>query len=373
MAPTSPPTQTPMDPKQITGITVYLLASTILTVYAVFTLWSAQSKLANTGPAPVPICGGIGAPRLTNLYPIKVAVNSAVDLTIGGCLFPASTTVKLNGAPHQAAVVNANYILLKLTAADVATSGSGIVTLSNAGVDYGTGSFTVLTPPVLWNPLWFIPLEINPEVQLLLMVLFTGAFGSSVYALKSLADYRGDGKLYQTWATFYGIQPFEGAGIAFLLYLVIRGGFLAGAGGDVKSVNQFSICAIAGLAGAFSDTAFLKLREVFQTLFKPQDDRGGKDKPKILTNALPPGIVGKEYRFTLQASGGTAPLSWSVAPQIDTIGLQLDSGTGLIHGTPKDPPSKTAFKFTVTDGGKPASTDAKELTIEIQAAGAAHG
>jgi len=36
------------------------------------------------------------------------------------------------------------------------------------------------------------------------------------------------------------------------------------------------MCAIAGLAAAFSDTAFLKLREVFQTLFKPQHDRGGK-------------------------------------------------------------------------------------------------
>jgi hypothetical protein len=47
------------------------------------------------------------------------------------------------------------------------------------------------------------------------------------------------------------------------LYLAIRGSFLAGIGTDVKSMNPFGVCAIAGLAGAFSDTAFIKLRELY--------------------------------------------------------------------------------------------------------------
>jgi hypothetical protein len=202
------------------------------------------------------------------------------------------------------------------------------------------------------------------EAQLLLLVLLTGAFGSAVYALKSLADYRGDGKLYQTWGTYYLIQPLEGAGIAFLLYLVIRGGFLAGTGLDLKTVNLFGICAIAGLAGAFSDTAFLKLREVFQVLFKPQDNRGGKDAPKILSTTLPDGKVGQAYQATLQANGGTAPLKWTVTPALPA-GLTL-STDGVISGTPTAVTPKTPFKFTVTDSATPAATISATLTLEIK-------
>src|SRR5205085_1802026 len=154
-------------------------------------------------------------------------------------------------------------------------------------------------------------------------------------------------KLFESWFTFYSIQPFEGAGIAFLLYLLIRAGFLVGAGGDVKTVNQFGICAIAGLAGTFSDTAFLKLREVFQTLFKPQDDRGGKLGPKITTTSLPDGIVGTAYKQTLQGSGGTAPLKWSVSPALPA-GLNLDSATGVISGSPTAASPKASHKITVT-------------------------
>ena len=112
------------------------------------------------------------------------------------------------------------------------------------------------------------------ERHMLLLVLLTGAFGSCVYALKSLANFHGDNRLYDSWWVYYLIQPFEGAGIAFLLYAVLRGGLISG--GADRPVNQFSMCAMAGLAGTFSDTAYLKLREVCQVLFKPQDDRGGK-------------------------------------------------------------------------------------------------
>src|ERR1022692_3276700 len=204
---------------------------------------------------------------------------------------------------------------------------------------------------VCWKFLGAGPCPISQEVQLLLMVLFTGALGSCVYALKSMADYEGDGKLYVTWFKFYLIQPFEGAGIAFLLYLVVRGGFLAGANADVKTVNQFGMCAIAGLAGAFSDTAFLKLREVFQSLFKPQDDRGGKLTAKVTTASLPDGAVGMPYKQTLQASGVTAPLKWSVTPGLPD-GLSLDDTAGIISGTPTAVSAKTSYKFTATDSAR---------------------
>jgi hypothetical protein len=205
-------------------------------------------------------------------------------------------------------------------------------------------------------------------VQLLLIVIFTGAFGSSVYALKSLADYRGDKKLYSPWSTFYLIQPFEGAGAAFLLYLLIRGGVLTGSGVAMQAENRFGMCAIAGLAGAFSDIAFLKLREVFLNLLKPTDNRGGKLALEIITTSLPDGNVGIPYGpHTLQSRRGTAPLTWSVTPDLPN-GLKLDVATGTISGTPTAVSAKTPYKFTVTDSSTPRVSASADLALEIKAA-----
>jgi hypothetical protein len=226
---------------------------------------------------------------------------------------------------------------------------------------------TIVPPEVDWQFLRIGRLTISLEVQLLLLVFFTGAFGSSIYALKSLADYQGDDKLYVSWFPYYVIQPFEGAGAAFLLYLVIRGGFLTGTSADAKTVNQFGMCAIAGLAGAFSDTAFIKLREVFQTLFKPKDDRGGKLTLAISTHTLPDGIVGTPYEYTLQSSRGTPPLTWSVTPALP-VGLTLDTSTGTMSGTPTVDSTKSSYRFTVKDSATPSESSAADLTLEIKPA-----
>jgi hypothetical protein len=285
-----------------------------------------------------------------------------------GCNFPAASAIKFNGTLHQALFVDASHISIGLTAADVAAAGVVAITLSSAGADYGSGMLSIVPPAVYWNFFGTGPRPLSPDVQLLLMVLTIGAFASSVYALKSLSDYRGDNRLFTSWITLYIIQPFEGAGSALLLYLVVRGGFLAGGGGDLKGVNQFGVCAIAGLAGAFSDVAFLKLREVFMTLFKPQDDRGGKPGAlQITSTSLPDGTAGASYAQQLQATGGITPLKWSVSPALPSP-LTLDSAAGAINGTPTGPSPKATYRFTVTDSASPAASATADLTLEIQAA-----
>jgi len=347
---------TPMAKSSSRFLLGYLLAAMALALYVVCSLWSAQPRAA-TGRVPTPACT-VGASGLANLYPEWVNVGSAApDILILGCGFAATTQVKFNGAPHPALFVDAGHIRAALTGTDVATAGNVVVTLSNGGVDFGSGVLTVAPAIVTWQPFGSSPQPISQELQLLFMVLFTGAFGSCVYALKSLANYQGDNKLYETWFVYYLVRPFEGAGIAFLLYLVIRGGFMSGSAGD-KAVNQFSICAVAGLAGTFTDIAFLKLREVFQVLFKPQDDRGGKLTIKIGTTGLPAGAVGVPYKQTLAATSGTAPFQWAVTPELPHD-LTLDSATGLISGTPKEA-SKASYKFTVTDSATPPASMARK-------------
>lgn len=355
-----------MDKKRSWLLTAYLLIATVFTSYMVYSLWSARLGIIG-GQNPGPKCSADAGPLLSNLYPDRVSVGSTLsDFLIIGCAFTSTTQVKFNGIQHAALFVDASHIRPALTSADVAAPGTVVVALSTGGADFGSAVLTIVPPEVDWHFLRVGRLTITLEAQLLLLVLFTGAFGSSIYALKSLADYEGDDKLYASWFTYYVIQPFEGAGVALLLYLVIRGGFLTGSSADLKAVNQFGVCAIAGLAGAFSDTAFLKLREVFLTLFKPKDDRGGKLTLEITTPILPDGTAGTSYKHSLQASRGTAPFIWSVTPALPA-GLTLDASTGTVSGTPTAP-TKSTYRFTVTDSATPSESCARDLTLEIKPA-----
>jgi hypothetical protein len=54
----------------------------------------------------------------------------------------------------------------------------------------------------------------------------------------------------------------------------------------------------------------------------------------ITTSALPGATVGTAYSQTLAATGGTAPLSWSISSGTLPAGLSLDASTGVISGTP---------------------------------------
>ena len=372
MSDTNCAAQEPMSKITQVSILGYLLLFTILTCYLIVSLWGAsmQPRVATVSEPQCPKPTGTSTgPALSQLYPNQVVVGSTTtDILVLGCNFTSTTTVKFNGTPRPFLFVDASHIRVGLTAAEVAAASTIVVTLSNNGSDFGSGMVHVVPPEVSWKIFWSGPWPISPEVELLLLVLFTGAFGSSVYALKSFADYQGENKLYNAWTNYYLIQPFEGAGIAFLFYLVVRGGFLTGTGADIKTGNMFGICAIAGLAGAFSDIAFLKLREVFQTLFKPQDDRSGKISPmKVTTTTLPDGAVGTPYKQTLQTSGGVAPLKWSVNPALPAP-LTLDATTGTISGTPTGPLPKTNFTFKVIDSATPAASTVTELTLEIKPA-----
>jgi hypothetical protein len=54
----------------------------------------------------------------------------------------------------------------------------------------------------------------------------------------------------------------------------------------------------------------------------------------IATTSLPGGTKGTPYSATLAATGGTAPLTWSIPPGSLPAGLFLNTATGVISGTP---------------------------------------
>ena len=91
--------------------------------------------------------------------------------------------------------------------------------------------------------------------------------------------------------------------------------------------------------------------------------------PLVTTiTTLPPANSGVPYSQTLTATGGIAPLTWSLAPGSAPLptGLNLSSA-GQISGTPS---AAGAFTFTVqlSDSSSPAQTAAKTFSITVTVA-----
>lgn len=351
-------------PVAVIATATYLAITSICAGYLVYTLWAPHPSIYQI---PHAACDGISKPKVSNAFPFPLEVQTATKAEVIGCLFPAETKITVNGNAHASTWEDSGHISVQFSANDLTSAGATTVGLWEKDKEIGYAVFDIRPASFQWSVFWFGPYAINLELQLLLLVIFMGVLASSLYASKSIADYQGQGKFDQRWILYYLIQPFEGGGVAILFYVLIRGGFLTATGGDVKSVNQFGICAIAGLSGAFSDLAFMKFREVFMTMFKPEDNRTGKLAPlKVVTANLPTGRVGAPYTAAVEASDGTPPRRWSVDPQLPT-GLTLAADTGAIAGTPTSVMTATKYKFTVTDSAKPPATATAEISLEITA------
>ena len=89
--------------------------------------------------------------------------------------------------------------------------------------------------------------------------------------------------------------------------------------------------------------------------------------PAITTTTLPDGTMGSEYTATVDMTGGSSPVTWSIVSGSLPDGLGLDPGTGVISGTPpmaKPAKSRTStFTLQVTDGTGATDTAVLGLTI----------
>src|SRR4029077_8833732 len=90
----------------------------------------------------------------------------------------------------------------------------------------------------------------------------------------------------------------------------------------------------------------------------------------ISTTSLPSGTVGASYAATLQASGGTPPITWTISSGSLPSWATLNASTGGITGTPNST-GTTSFTMTATDSGTPtAQTATQALSITVNAASA---
>ena len=80
---------------------------------------------------------------------------------------------------------------------------------------------------------------------------------------------------------------------------------------------------------------------------------------------LPGGFVGTAYSYTLKATGGTTPYTWSISSGSLPAGLSLDAATGAITGTPPGPAGTTNFTIQVTDSSSPSQSATFGVSLAI--------
>ena len=86
---------------------------------------------------------------------------------------------------------------------------------------------------------------------------------------------------------------------------------------------------------------------------------------QISTSSLPTGQVGVAYSATLAATGGTAPLTWSLTQGTLPMGLALDASTGAITGTPTQAIARTPLTFKVIDSSVPQRSKSTNLSLTV--------
>jgi len=84
----------------------------------------------------------------------------------------------------------------------------------------------------------------------------------------------------------------------------------------------------------------------------------------VTTTSLPGGVAGTAYSQTLAATGGLTPYTWSVSGGSLPAGLNLNSATGEISGTPASA-GASSFTIEVTDAESPAMTATQPLSLTV--------
>lgn len=196
--------------------------------------------------------------RIDSISPTTGAAAGNTSVLVKGNGFIGNTTVLFDGiAAKTVEPVPSSGESIFVTTPERRTTGRVDVIVRNP--DGNTAilplSFTYACTPV-------------SESRLLLIVIFAGALGGALHALRSLYWYVGNRELRWSWVPMYLLLPFAGAAMASVFYLILYGGFIPNAPTDGQT--YWFIIGIAVLVGMFSQQAALKLRDIANvTLTKP--------------------------------------------------------------------------------------------------------
>lgn len=120
-------------------------------------------------------------------------------------------------------------------------------------------------------------ISISTDLRLLAVVVFAGALGGQIHALRSFASFVGNRKLKVSWLVQYFLTPFVAASLALVFYFVIRAGFFT-ENTNAQNMNVYGFAGLAGLVGLFSTMAVNKLRRMAIELLGPLEEEADRLK-----------------------------------------------------------------------------------------------
>jgi len=108
--------------------------------------------------------------------------------------------------------------------------------------------------------------SVGPEVGLISVMMLAGMIGACIYSLYAISLHLGSYEDFNmTWTGWYLTRPWIGAGLAFGVYILIRGGILTM--GSISSVSLLGLTGFAILTGLFTEQVMHKLNDLADTLF----------------------------------------------------------------------------------------------------------
>lgn len=194
--------------------------------------------------------------------------------------------------------------------------------------------------------------KIHLNTILLILVATMGFLGNMIHIAASFTSFVGNESFKKSWILWYFVKPFTAAGLAIIVYFIIRAGFL-GYGSDASSISLYGVMSLSALAGLFTDNATLKLKEIFDVVFKPKDER--KDKlhdAKITVTGHTPEKIDVEQANQIEVKGQNfkdKKLSIKMNDQAITDAIITATTITFNYTVGEADKSKTSFKLLITD------------------------
>jgi IPT/TIG domain len=172
------------------------------------------------------------------------------------------------------------------------------------------------------------------------MLIFAGALGGCIHALRSLFWYVGQRELRWSWLPMYYTLPFIGSAMAMLFGLLIFAGLFDN---SAERNESLFIIAVAGLVGMFSQQAALKLTDVANAIFSKPGQGKEAEPQKSESVGARPGEQSDEAKLTA---------------------TEMDKERGSVDGGDEVTIKGTGFSesTTVSFGGKAARVKKETLT-----------
>jgi hypothetical protein len=269
-------------------------------------------------------------PNISQVSPQTIPVGaSSITIKVTGTNFTNQAVILWNGTQLTTSMIDAGTLAAPILGGNLSSPGTAHVQVQNPQT--GAASQAV--------PVTIAPLYVTlPSVLAITTSTLPSGVSGTPYSQSVVAM---GGTPALTWSISSGSLP---AGLA----LSPASGAISG---TPTTSGVYSFAATVTDSGSPAQTATLSSSITVAPAALA-----------ITASSLPAGSVGTAYLQALQASGGTAPYSWSIASGSLPAGLALAAATGTISGTPTAI-GTSDFTVAVTDNANHTQSVATSIAV----------